>query len=112
LHALTDPHQAGGAAEVSVLIRPEQITLTGTGHGSDASPQESEDAVTGKVTDTHYHGHDVLVTVDVVGVGPVQARLAGAEPPLSGDEVVLTVGGPVTAWPAAERDPVGASAGQ
>ena len=58
-----------------MLIRPEQITLTGTGRGSDASPQESEDAVTGKVTDTHYHGHDVLVTVDVVGVGPVQARL-------------------------------------
>jgi iron(III) transport system ATP-binding protein len=110
LHALSDPEQAGGATEVSVLIRPEQITLTGTGPGSDASRQESEDAVTGKVTDTRYHGHDVLVTVDVVGVGPVQARLAGVEPPLSGDEVVLTVGGPVTAWPAADRDPVGASA--
>ena len=112
LHALSDPGQAGGATEVSVLIRPEQITLTGTGPGSDASQQESEDAVTGKVTDTRYHGHDVLVTVDVAGVGPVQVRLAGVEPPLSGDEVALTVGGPVTAWPAADRDPVGASAGQ
>ena len=111
LHALSDPEQTGGATEVSVLIRPEQITLTGTGRGSDASRQESaEDAVTGKVTDTRYHGHDVLVSVDVAGVGPVQARLAGVEPPLSGDEVVLTVGGPVTAWPAADRDPVGASA--
>ena len=110
LHALSDPEQSGGATEVSVLIRPEQITLTGTGRGSDASHQGSEDAVTGKVTDTRYHGHDVLVSVDVAGVGPVQARLAGVEPPLSGDEVVLTVGGPVTAWPAADRDPVGAPA--
>jgi iron(III) transport system ATP-binding protein len=110
LHALTDPEQAGGATEVSVLIRPEQITLTGAGRGSDAPQQDSEDAVTGKVTDTRYHGHDVLVSVDVAGVGLVQARLAGVEPPLSGDEVLLTVGGPVTAWPAADRDPVGASA--
>jgi iron(III) transport system ATP-binding protein len=112
LHALSDPEQVGGAAEVSVLIRPEQITLTRTGRGSDAPQQESEDAVTGKVTDTRYHGHDVLVSVDVAGAGLVQARLAGVEPPLSGDEVVLTVGGSVTAWRAADRDPVGASAGQ
>jgi iron(III) transport system ATP-binding protein len=112
LHALGDPGQAAGATEVSVLIRPEQITLTGTGRGSDAFHRESEGDVTGKVTDTRYHGHDVLVTVDVAGVGPVQARLAGVEPPSSGDEVALTVGGPVTAWPAADRDPVGASAGQ
>ena len=111
LHALSDPEQVGGATEVSVLIRPEQVTLTGSGRGSDDAHQESQDAVTGMVTDTRYHGHDVLVTVDVVGVGPVQVRLAGVEPPLSGDVVVLTVGGPVTAWPAADRDPVGASAG-
>jgi len=110
LHALADPGQAGGAAEVSVLIRPEQITLTRSGRGSDAPQQESEDAVTGKVTDTRYHGHDVLVSVDVAGAGLVQARLAGVEPPGSGDEVVLSVGGPVTAWPAAERDPVSAAA--
>jgi iron(III) transport system ATP-binding protein len=113
-HALSAPEQVGGATEVSVLIRPEQITLTRAGRGSDAPQQESDDAVTGKVTDTRYHGHDVLVSVDVAGAGLVQARLAGAEPPLSGDEVVLTVGGAVTAWPAADRDrgPVGASAGQ
>jgi iron(III) transport system ATP-binding protein len=113
-HALSTPEQVGGATEVSVLIRPEQITLTRAGRGSDAPQQESEDAVTGKVTDTRYHGHDVLVSVDVAGAGLVQARLAGAEPPLSGDEVVLTVGGAVTAWPAADRDrgSVGTSAGQ
>ena len=112
LHALSDLGQAGSATEVSVLIRPEQITLTRTGNGSGPSRQEPEDAVTGKVTDTHYHGHDVLVIVDVAGAGPVQVRLAGVEPPDPGDEVALTVGGPVTAWPAAAREPVGASAGQ
>jgi iron(III) transport system ATP-binding protein len=112
LHALSDPEQIGGTSEVSVLIRPEQITLTRTGRDADAPQQEPEDAVTGKVTDTRFHGHDVLVSVDVAGAGLVQARLAGVEPPLSGDEVVLTVGGPVTAWPTADRDPVGVPAGQ
>jgi iron(III) transport system ATP-binding protein len=110
LHELSDPAQASGASEVSVLIRPEQITLTGAGRRPDDLRQESEDTVTGKVTDTYYHGHDVLVTVDVVGVGPVQVRLAGVEPPLSGDEVALTVAGFVTAWPATDREPVGAAA--
>ena len=113
-HALSAPEQAGRATKVSVLIRPEQITLSRTGNGDDASrqvPEDSEDTVTGKVTDINYHGHDVLVTVDVAGSGPVQARVLGAEPPLSGDEVNLVVAGPVTAWPAADRDEVGAPAG-
>jgi hypothetical protein len=45
------------------------------------------------------------VTVDVAGVGPVQARVPGASPPSSGDEVVLVVEDPVIAWPAAaDRD--------
>ena len=101
-----------GATTMSVLIRPEQIVLSRAGHVAGSSRQDSDEAVTGKVTDTHYHGHDVLVGVDVVGVGPVQVRLAGVEPPLSGDEVVLTVGGPVTAWPAADRDHVDGSADQ
>ena len=95
-----------------MLIRPEQITLSHVGRGSGISPQESEDAVTGKVTDIRYHGHDVLVTVDVAGSGPVQARMHGAEPPSSGDEVVLVVGDPAIAWPAADRDEADASVAQ
>ncbi len=74
--------------------------------------QESEDAVTGKVTDIRYHGHDVLITVDVAGSGPVQARLPGAEPPSSGDEVVLVVDDPVIAWPALDHDQTGTSGPQ
>jgi iron(III) transport system ATP-binding protein len=111
-HVLGDPDQSGGATQVTVLVRPEQITLSRTGpdapgqKAEDAVTGESEDAVTGKVTDTRYHGHDVLVSVDVAGAGLVQARVPGEEPPLAGDEVVLTVAGPVTAWPASDRHPV------
>jgi len=108
-HVLRDPERTAGANRLSVLIRPEQITLSGAERGSGLPRQESEDAVTGKVTDIRYHGHDVLVTVDVAGSGPVQARVSGAEAPASGDEVALLVHDPVIAWPAAERDEAGAS---
>ena len=111
-HVLRDAEQTAVAGRLSVLIRPEQISLTGWAHGTGASGQESEDAVTGKVTDIRYHGHDVLVTVDVAGSGPVQARVSGAESPSSGDEVALVVVDPVVAWPAADRDETDASVGQ
>jgi iron(III) transport system ATP-binding protein len=111
-HVLRDPEQTASATRLSVLIRPEQITLSRIERGSGVPRQESEDAVTGKVTDIRYHGHDVLVTVDVAGSGPVQARVHGAEPPSSGDEVVLAVGDPVIAWPAADHDEAGASVAQ
>ena len=71
--------------EVTVLVRPEQVTLSG--------------ALAGTVTETSYHGHDALVTVDIGGVGAVQARTSGAVAPAPGDEVALGVDGPVTAWP-------------
>jgi len=103
-HVLRDPGQSAGATRLSVLVRPEQITLSSIGRDSGIPAQESgDDAVTGKVTDIRYHGHDVLVTVDVAGSGPVQARVHGAEPPSPGDEVVLVVGDPVIAWPAADH---------
>jgi iron(III) transport system ATP-binding protein len=111
-HVLRDPEQTASATRLSVLIRPEQITLSRIERGSGVPRQESEDAVTGKVTDIRYHGHDVLVTVDVAGSGPVQARVHGAEPPSSGDEVALAVGDPVIAWPAADHDEADASVAQ
>jgi iron(III) transport system ATP-binding protein len=109
---LRDPQQTASASNLSVLVRPEQITLSHIEPGSGMPRQESGDAVTGKVTDIRYHGHDVLVTVDVAGSGPIQARVHGAELPVSGDEVALAVGDPVIAWPAADRDEADASAPQ
>jgi iron(III) transport system ATP-binding protein len=71
-------------SEVTVLVRPEQVTLSG--------------AVAGTVTKTSYHGHDALVTVDVDGVGTVRARTPGAAAPGLGEKVAIGVDGPVIAW--------------
>ena len=69
---------------VTVLVRPEQVTLSGT--------------VVGTVTGTSYHGHDAVVTVDVDGVGTVRARTPGAAAPGLGEKVAVGVDGPVIAW--------------
>jgi iron(III) transport system ATP-binding protein len=87
-HALRDgvierPCAAGGL-EVTVLVRPEQVTLSG--------------GVAGTVCETSYHGHDALVTVDVAGLGLVRSRTSGAAAPALGDKVALGVADPVTAW--------------
>jgi iron(III) transport system ATP-binding protein len=83
--------------DVTVLIRPEQVTLSGS---VDASVDGSVDAsVDGTVTEISYHGHDALVTVDISGTEVVRARSSGAMAPVPGDKVTLGVDGPVTAWP-------------
>ena len=80
----------GPRCAVTVLVRPEQVTLSGPVL---ANP------VAGTVTETSYHGHDALVTVDVTGVGAVQARMSGSAAPAMGAKAALGVGGPVIAWP-------------
>jgi iron(III) transport system ATP-binding protein len=71
--------------EVTVLIRPEQVTLSG--------------ALAGTVSETSYHGHDAMVTVDVSGAAIVRSRTSGSAAPAVGDKVALDVDGPVIAWP-------------
>jgi iron(III) transport system ATP-binding protein len=90
------PH-GGGPGEVTVLIRPEQVVLAQVS-GKSATGQAAAGQLTGKVTEVRYHGHDTLVTVDAEQAGPVRVRELGTEPPEPGDEVVLAVRGPVTAW--------------
>ncbi|MGH9105244.1 MAG: ABC transporter ATP-binding protein [Acidimicrobiales bacterium] len=93
--ALADGSRHVGDAEaVLVLVRPEQVQLesgaTGQGLG-------------GRVTQCHFYGHDMLVTVEVGQDGTrstVQARLAGRAPLAIGAAVSLRVAGPVKAWPA------------
>jgi iron(III) transport system ATP-binding protein len=82
------------AGELTVLVRPEQVTLSGTGLSG-----TGEGIVAGTVTETSYHGHDALVTVDVAGAGAVRARTSGDTAPALGDKVALGVDGPVIAWP-------------
>jgi iron(III) transport system ATP-binding protein len=116
-HELRDSGQLNGASgEVTVLIRPEQIALSPSAPSGAEGARAIAGRVTGKVTQTRYFGHDVLVAVDVPGAGPIQVRALGTlefEPPAPGDEVSLTASGPVTAWQTAatergnESGPVG-----
>ncbi|MGH3297377.1 MAG: ABC transporter ATP-binding protein [Trebonia sp.] len=88
-HALRDGaierQRAAAGLEVTVLVRPEQVALSGE--------------VAGTVCETSYHGHDALVTVDVAGLGLVRSRTSGAAAPALGDKVALGVADPVAAWP-------------
>jgi iron(III) transport system ATP-binding protein len=82
------------AARVLVLVRPEQVQL---GHDGDSTQLQ------GRVTQCHFYGHDMLVTVetgDHRGPLTVQARLTGRPPLGTGSLVSLSVAGPVKAWPA------------
>jgi iron(III) transport system ATP-binding protein len=97
-HELHDAGQEAGEGNVTVLIRPEQITLLRPAETAAAS-------VTGKVSETRYHGHDALIAVDVAEAGLLQVRELGTEPPGPGDEVSLMVSGPVSAWPAGRTSP-------
>ena len=80
-----------GGGEVTVLIRPEQITL--------APFARSAEGVTGKVTQARYRGHDTLIAVDVADAGVSQVQMLGAGALASGDQVGLTAIGQVLVWP-------------
>jgi iron(III) transport system ATP-binding protein len=98
-HELRHPGQLPDAArEVSVLIRPEQIALRPV--PATSAVLTGSAALTGKVVETRYHGHDELIVVDVAEAGPLQVRALGGEQAAPGDEVAIEVSGPVTAWPA------------
>ncbi|MGW0368906.1 ABC transporter ATP-binding protein [Streptomyces coeruleorubidus] len=59
----------GGLRAGTVLLRPEQLRLTG---------EDSVGAVRGTVTDVSYYGHDAMVTVAVDGHDtPIGIRVAG-----------------------------------
>jgi iron(III) transport system ATP-binding protein len=81
---------------VTVMLRPEQITLTPGGTGQlDAT-----------VRSVAYFGHDAVVELDLDEPGfadRVRARVVGLEPPEPGDRVGLDVAGPVRAFPSADR---------
>jgi iron(III) transport system ATP-binding protein len=108
------------AGQVTVLIRPEQITLTpaatpaatpapateagpaaGAPPPADGAPP-SADGLTGRVTSYGYHGHDAVVHVQ-----PDQApddrtitiRITGGHHLPVGTPVTLRAHGPVHAWP-------------
>jgi iron(III) transport system ATP-binding protein len=78
--------------EVTVLVRPEQISI------ASADPGESPGGVAGTVVQTDYHGHDSLVAV-AVGADTFNVRLLGAAYLQPGTPVGLKASGAVRAWP-------------
>jgi len=85
-------HGLAHAAELTVLLRPEQISIN-----TDAT----RSTVTGRVITSTYHGPDTLVTVQPdAGTGITGAVLARADFPLAPNTLVaLTAAGPAMAWP-------------
>ncbi|MGN9755864.1 ABC transporter ATP-binding protein [Streptomyces sp. SD31] len=75
----------GGVRAGTVLLRPEQLRLTGV---------DCEGAVRGTVTDVCYYGHDAMVTVAVEGHDvPVAIRVAGPVAVRPGEETGIRVVG-------------------
>ena len=95
---------AGGhesvSGPVSVLVRPEQISL----HPPGATPTGRAGA-TGRVVHREFYGHDCVLLVDVTGAnappgGPLRVRRPGRPPAEVGDAVAMSASGEAVAWPA------------
>jgi iron(III) transport system ATP-binding protein len=94
-----------GAVAVSVLVRPEQIAVS-----AEHSPAAGAQHPRGVVVSREFHGHDVLLGIQLDqpawGLAPTRgrpaweilARLPGAEAPELGQRVALRVEGAATAW--------------
>lgn len=83
-------------AELTVLVRPEQLGIAVGGYGS---------GLRGVVLSCDYHGHDTTVRVRVGERAPglpetLLVRIAGNHPVSPPADVRLAVTGPVEAWPA------------
>ncbi|MCY7341800.1 MAG: ABC transporter ATP-binding protein [Pseudonocardia sp.] len=86
--ALGELPVAGPATDgpAAVLVRPEQVVLTGSGDG-----------VPAHVVDIEFYGHDALVRLALRGAnGEITARCPGHILPTIGEWVLLAVQGPVT----------------
>ena len=94
-----------GAVAVSLLVRPEQINVS-----AEQSAGTDEQHPRGVVVSREFHGHDVLLGIQLDqpawGLAPTRgrpaweilARLPGAEAPELGRRVAVRVEGVATAW--------------
>lgn len=100
LSVLEDPSAPGClAGPVVALLRPEQLHVVPEGDGA---------AVSGVVTQSDFHGHDAVITVDTAGgagADVVTVRHPGARPLPPGTRVGLRATGPVPVWPAPAGSP-------
>jgi iron(III) transport system ATP-binding protein len=94
-----------GAVAVSMLVRPEQVAVR-----AGLALEAGDDQPRGVVVSREFHGHDVLLGIQLDqpawGLAPtggrpaweILARLPGAEAPEVGQRVALQVEGLATAW--------------
>jgi iron(III) transport system ATP-binding protein len=85
-------------SQVSALIRPEQIELSSAANGEQAG---NGDGLGGRIVKAGYHGHDAVLHVQVAGEygeRPLLVRTLGDARLGPGDDVNLSVRGPVLVW--------------
>jgi iron(III) transport system ATP-binding protein len=85
-----------GAPPVIVLVRPEQMRVR-----SEEVVETGQGGMAGRVSDSRYFGHDVIVTVaphQLCGTDAILARSVQGEVPPNGEAVRVSVVGPVHAW--------------
>lgn len=97
--------------ELTVLVRPEQLEL----RARSAAPAGG--GVPARVADCAYFGHDAVLHVvperPAAARVPLLVRVTGVSAPLPGAEVLMTVRGPVMAWPAPPPEaPAGDGSGE
>jgi iron(III) transport system ATP-binding protein len=86
------PAERAASGDVTVLLRPEQIRLV---------PVASVDAVTVRILDASFHGHDTVYSVACDALGnetSLTVRVLGKSRFGPGDVVQLEVQGPVNIW--------------
>ncbi len=87
-------------AQVTVMLRPEQIHCLGLNNGISAGE------VHGRVLSTAFYGHDATarIVLDDPDRREIVARAAGHLLPQAGDEVTVTVEGTALAFPESRAD--------
>jgi iron(III) transport system ATP-binding protein len=95
---------AGPDPAATVLVRPEQFEV----RLRNAAPASG--GIPGRVTERSFFGHDALLRVmpsTRERIDPLLIRVTGPGAPAPDTDVLLTVRGPVMAWPAAAADAAG-----
>lgn len=90
----------GDHRQATVLVRPEQLELRSRRDAPTVG------GVHARVLDRSYFGHDAVLRVRpdrVAGADTLLVRVTGVSAPDPGAEVLISVRGPVMAWPAPRR---------
>lgn len=94
---LADGELANAGDPVEIVLRPEQLAVTG---------QPAKGAVAALVRKVAYFGHDAVLTLDIPGEAePVEARVLGFQPWAQDSQVWVSVRGQALAFSASSAGP-------